>query len=59
MFLVSLVPLVASVFHFRLYCRDPNLNGRWAKNSERKRDRQTEREFETYNIRKGGVKKNW
>lgn len=51
--LCSLVVLVASVFHFKLKCRDPKLNGSWVKSEETnhsKRGRQKD-SWELYNIR--------
>ncbi len=44
MFPFSLVPLVASVFHFKLDCRDPKLIGCWARSEtkNRKKEGQTD-----------------
>lgn len=51
---VSLVPFVASVFHFKLDCRDPNLIGCWARTeTKRVREKGTDRELKLYNIWRG------
>lgn len=57
----SLVPLVASVFHFKLDCRYPNLIGCWAK-SETKKQWENERQTDwkrVWVIQYEGRKKNW